>query len=161
GAVMTRADHVSGSDRIFEALDVADPQRRSAIIVNVQGDLPMLAPPDIAAAIGPLADPAVDIATLAAEITRADECTNPNVVKLVGTPVAERRLRAPYFPPAPPPPGGPRRRGAALSSHRPLCLSPRGARPFRCAAALAARTTRETRAAARARSGNAHRCDHR
>ena len=64
-AVMTRADHVSGSDRIFEALDVADPQRRSAIIVNVQGDLPTLAPSDIAAAITPLADPAVDIATLA------------------------------------------------------------------------------------------------
>jgi 3-deoxy-manno-octulosonate cytidylyltransferase (CMP-KDO synthetase) len=96
-AVMTRADHVSGSDRIFEALEVADPQRRDAIIVNVQGDLPTLAPSDIAAAIGPLADPAVDIATLAAEITRADERTDPNVVKLVGTPVAGRRLRALYF----------------------------------------------------------------
>jgi len=96
-AVMTRADHVSGSDRIFEALDVADPQRRSTIIVNVQGDLPTLAPSDIAAAIAPLADVAVDIATLAAEITRADERTNPNVVKLVGTPVGERRLRALYF----------------------------------------------------------------
>jgi 3-deoxy-manno-octulosonate cytidylyltransferase (CMP-KDO synthetase) len=96
-AVMTRADHVSGSDRIFEALQVADPQRRDAIIVNVQGDLPTLAPSDIAAAIGPLADPAVDIATLAAEITRADERTDPNVVKLVGTPVAGRRLRALYF----------------------------------------------------------------
>jgi 3-deoxy-manno-octulosonate cytidylyltransferase (CMP-KDO synthetase) len=96
-AVMTRADHVSGSDRIFEALDVADPQRRSAIIVNVQGDLPTLAPADIAAAIGPLADGAVDIATLAAEIRRADERTDPNVVKLVGTPVGERRLRALYF----------------------------------------------------------------
>ena len=96
-AVMTRADHVSGSDRIFEALDVADPQRRSTIIVNVQGDLPTLAPSDIAAAIAPLADAAVDIATLAAEITRADERTNPNVVKLVGTPVGERRLRALYF----------------------------------------------------------------
>ena len=75
-AVMTRADHVSGSDRIFEALDVADPQRRSAIIVNVQGDLPTLAPADIAAAIEPLADGAVDIATLAAEISRADERTD-------------------------------------------------------------------------------------
>ena len=96
-AVMTRADHVSGSDRIFEALDVADPQRRSAIIVNVQGDLPTLAPADIAAAIEPLADGAVDIATLAAEISRADERTDPNVVKLVGTPVGERRLRALYF----------------------------------------------------------------
>src|SRR5262249_42226293 len=96
-AVMTRADHVSGSDRIFEALDVADPQRRSTIIVNVQGDLPTRAPSDIAARTAPLADAAVDIATLAAEITRADERTNPNVVKLVGTPVGERRLRALYF----------------------------------------------------------------
>jgi 3-deoxy-manno-octulosonate cytidylyltransferase (CMP-KDO synthetase) len=39
----------------------------------------------------------VDIATLAAEIQRPDERTNPNVVKVVGTPIAERRLRALYF----------------------------------------------------------------
>jgi 3-deoxy-manno-octulosonate cytidylyltransferase (CMP-KDO synthetase) len=96
-AVMTRADHASGSDRIFEALAVADTQRKSAIIVNVQADLPTIAPSDIAAAIAPLADPAVDIATVAAEITRAQERTDPNVVKLVGTPAGERRLRALYF----------------------------------------------------------------
>jgi 3-deoxy-manno-octulosonate cytidylyltransferase (CMP-KDO synthetase) len=96
-AVMTRADHVSGSDRVFEALETVDPQRRAAIVVNVQGDLPTLPPSDIAAAIGPLADPAVDIATLAAEISRAEERSDTNVVKLVGTPVAERRLRALYF----------------------------------------------------------------
>jgi 3-deoxy-manno-octulosonate cytidylyltransferase (CMP-KDO synthetase) len=96
-AVMTRADHASGSDRIHEALDIADPQRRAGIVVNVQGDLPTLSPPDIVAATGPLADPAVDIATLAAEITRPAERTDPNVVKVVGTPVAERRLRALYF----------------------------------------------------------------
>ncbi len=96
-AVMTRADHVSGSDRIFEALETADPQRRARIIVNVQGDLPTLAPSDIAAAIEPLADPAVDIGTLAAEIRRLDERTNPNVVKVVGTPVTGKRLRALYF----------------------------------------------------------------
>jgi 3-deoxy-manno-octulosonate cytidylyltransferase (CMP-KDO synthetase) len=96
-AVMTRADHPSGSDRIFEALAVADPQGKSAVIVNVQADLPTIAPADIAAAVSALADPAVDIATLAAEITRAEERTDPNVVKLVGTPVGERRLRALYF----------------------------------------------------------------
>jgi 3-deoxy-manno-octulosonate cytidylyltransferase (CMP-KDO synthetase) len=96
-AVMTRADHASGSDRIFEALAVADAQRKIAIIVNVQADLPTIAASDIAAAIAPLADPAVDIATVAAEITRAQERTDPNVVKLVGTPVGERRLRALYF----------------------------------------------------------------
>jgi 3-deoxy-manno-octulosonate cytidylyltransferase (CMP-KDO synthetase) len=103
-AVMTRADHASGSDRIFEALASADPERSAAIIVNVQGDLPTLHPPDIHAAIAPLADPAVDIGTLAAEIVRAEERDNPNVVKVVGslvTPIARSpaltRLRALYF----------------------------------------------------------------
>jgi 3-deoxy-manno-octulosonate cytidylyltransferase (CMP-KDO synthetase) len=96
-AVMTRADHASGSDRIFEALQAADPEGDAEIIVNVQGDLPTLEPSDVAAAIEPLADPAVDIGTLAAEITRADERTNPNVVKVVGTPIGARRLRALYF----------------------------------------------------------------
>ena len=96
-AVMTRADHASGSDRIFEALEVIDPQRRSSIIVNVQADLPTLAAADVAAAIAPLADAAVDIATLAVEITRAQERSDPNVVKLVGTPVGKNRLRALYF----------------------------------------------------------------
>jgi 3-deoxy-manno-octulosonate cytidylyltransferase (CMP-KDO synthetase) len=96
-AVMTRADHTSGSDRIFEALQTADPDGRAEIVVNVQGDLPTLAPSDVAAAIEPLADPAVDIGTLAAEITRADERTNPNVVKVVGTPIGAKRLRALYF----------------------------------------------------------------
>ena len=96
-AAMTRADHATGSDRIFEAVEAADPRRRAKIVVNVQGDLPTLAPSDIAAAVGPLADPAVDIATLAAEITRPQERTDPNVVKVVGTPIAERRLRALYF----------------------------------------------------------------
>ena len=96
-AAMTRADHASGSDRIFEALAAADPERRAGIIVNVQGDLPTIAPADIAAAIVRLADPAVDIATLAAEISRPDEATNPNLVKVVGTPIAQRRLRALYF----------------------------------------------------------------
>jgi 3-deoxy-manno-octulosonate cytidylyltransferase (CMP-KDO synthetase) len=96
-AIMTRADHVSGSDRIFEALAAADPSRRCRIIVNVQGDLPTLAPTDIRAALRPLEDPAVDIATLAAEITRAEERNNPNVVKVVGSPLSAHRLRALYF----------------------------------------------------------------
>ncbi len=96
-AVMTRSDHVSGSDRIFEALGKVDPERRAAIIVNVQGDLPTIEPSDIASAVALLADPAVDIATLAAEITRAEERDDRSVVKVVGTPVAASRLRALYF----------------------------------------------------------------
>jgi 3-deoxy-manno-octulosonate cytidylyltransferase (CMP-KDO synthetase) len=96
-AVMTRADHASGSDRIFEALQAIDPEGRAKIVVNVQGDLPTLAPSDLRAALAPLADAAVDIATIAAEITDEAERTNPNVVKVVGSPVAPRRLRALYF----------------------------------------------------------------
>jgi 3-deoxy-manno-octulosonate cytidylyltransferase (CMP-KDO synthetase) len=96
-ALMTRADHPSGSDRIFEALNVVDPKGRVRIVVNVQGDLPTIAPADIAAALTPLNDPAVDIATLAAEIKKAEERTNPNVVKVVGSVVEPGRLRALYF----------------------------------------------------------------
>ncbi|SCW58654.1 3-deoxy-manno-octulosonate cytidylyltransferase [Ancylobacter rudongensis] len=94
---MTRADHASGSDRIFEALGRLDPDRQVARIVNVQGDLPTLDPSLIRAALDLLDDAAVDIGTLAAEITDAGERTNPNVVKAVGSPITPRRLRALYF----------------------------------------------------------------
>jgi len=96
-AVMTSAEHVSGSDRIFEALEHVDPERRAQIVVNVQADLPALDPADIRAALACLADPAVDIATIAAVIADPAERTNPNAVKVVGSPVDERRLRALYF----------------------------------------------------------------
>jgi 3-deoxy-manno-octulosonate cytidylyltransferase (CMP-KDO synthetase) len=96
-AVMTRTDHASGSDRIFEALESVDPEGRHDVVVNVQGDLPTIDPRVIAAAVPPLADPAVDIATLAAIITRDAERTEPSVVKAVGTPVGPGRLRALYF----------------------------------------------------------------
>jgi len=96
-AVMTRGDHASGSDRVFEALGLADPDGRAQIVVNVQGDFPMLAPADIRAALGPLADPAVDIATIAMEITEPEERTDPNVVKAICSPVAPGRFRALYF----------------------------------------------------------------
>jgi 3-deoxy-manno-octulosonate cytidylyltransferase (CMP-KDO synthetase) len=95
--IMTRADHQSGSDRIFEALTILDPDARHDVVVNVQGDLPTISPAAISAAFGPLADPAVDIATIAAEIAREHERTDPNVVKVVGTPLGPGRLRALYF----------------------------------------------------------------
>lgn len=95
-AVMTRADHASGSDRIYEAITKVDAGRAS-IIVNLQGDLPTLDPHLVHQCIAPLATPEVDIATLAAVISDAEERTNPNVVKVVGTPIAEDRLRALYF----------------------------------------------------------------
>lgn len=96
-AVMTRADHPTGSDRIQEAADLVDPERRFQRIVNVQGDLPNIEPSIVRAAADLLDDPAVDIGTLTAVITRQEEITNPNVVKVVGTPLSDRRLRALYF----------------------------------------------------------------
>lgn len=96
-AIMTRAGHVSGSDRIYEALEAIDPERRFDIVLNVQGDLPTIEPADIRAALAPLADPAVDIATLAAVIDDPAERTNPHVVKAIGTAVAPGRLRAQTF----------------------------------------------------------------
>src|SRR5262245_58731349 len=96
-AVLTRSDHVSGSDRIHAALGLVG--SRAQIVVNVQGDLPTLAPADLRAALTPLADPDVDIATIAAEIRDEAERTAPSVVKVVGSAVAGTpdRLRALYF----------------------------------------------------------------
>jgi 3-deoxy-manno-octulosonate cytidylyltransferase (CMP-KDO synthetase) len=96
-AVLTRADHASGSDRIFEALGKIGAAGKAALIVNLQGDLPTIAPESIRAAFALLADPMVDIGTVASEIKDSRERTDPNVVKVVGTPIGERRLRALYF----------------------------------------------------------------
>ena len=96
-ALMTRADHASGSDRIFEAVERVDPKSEAELVVNLQGDLPTLQPRLIQSCIEPLVVEGVDIATLAAEIREPDERMNPNVVKVIGTPAGSRRLRALYF----------------------------------------------------------------
>lgn len=95
--VMTRRDHQSGSDRIYEALKAVDPDGRVEIIVNVQGDLPTIDPQTIHAALRPLDNPAVDIGTLTVEIKDEEEKTLPSVVKVVGSAISENRLRALYF----------------------------------------------------------------
>lgn len=99
-AVLTDPDHPSGSDRIFEALRKIDPGGRHDAVVNLQGDLPTIDPAIIRRVLDPLEDPAVDIATLAVEITREAERADPNVVKAVASfdPAAGRRIaRALYF----------------------------------------------------------------
>ncbi|RED30606.1 3-deoxy-manno-octulosonate cytidylyltransferase (CMP-KDO synthetase) [Rhodopseudomonas thermotolerans] len=121
--VMTRADHPSGSDRIFEALQALDPERRIETVINLQGDFPTIRPEQIGAVLGPLSDPAVDIATLAAEIHTDEEATNPNVVKVVGSPLAGDRLRALYFTRATAPWGdGPRYHHIGLYGYRRAAL---------------------------------------
>jgi 3-deoxy-manno-octulosonate cytidylyltransferase (CMP-KDO synthetase) len=97
-AVLTLNDHPSGSDRVFEAVRRVDPAQEFEIILNLQGDLPTLDPGMARACLEPILAPGPDLATLAAEIRREEERTNPNVVKLVGTPTgAPGRLRSLYF----------------------------------------------------------------
>jgi 3-deoxy-manno-octulosonate cytidylyltransferase (CMP-KDO synthetase) len=97
-AVITRPDHPSGSDRIHEALLLLDPAGKYDAVVNVQGDLPTIDPGVIGAVLEPLHDPAVDMATLAAEITDPAERSDPNVVKAVVDLAPGARIgRALYF----------------------------------------------------------------
>ena len=97
-AVLTRADHVSGSDRIHEALQETDPDRSYEIVINLQGDLPTIDPRSVRKCVEALEEGEADLGTIAAEIVREEERTNPNVVKVVGSPLARGGiLNALYF----------------------------------------------------------------
>jgi 3-deoxy-manno-octulosonate cytidylyltransferase (CMP-KDO synthetase) len=125
-AVLTRPDHPSGSDRIREAVDAVDPERRHDIVVNVQGDLPTLDPRLVRAALQPFAVGAVDISTLAALIRDESERANPNVVKLVAgfaTDAPGAVARALYFSRATVPSGaGPHYHHIGLYAYRRAAL---------------------------------------
>ncbi len=123
-ALVTRADHASGSDRIFEALGAFDPDGRHDIVVNVQGDLPTIEAAAVRAALRALDEPAADIATLATPIRRAGERDDPNVVKAVGAAIDATRLRALYFTRAPAPWGeGPLLHHIGLYAYRRAALA--------------------------------------
>jgi 3-deoxy-manno-octulosonate cytidylyltransferase (CMP-KDO synthetase) len=97
-ALMTRPDHPSGSDRVFEAVLARDPNRKLGAVVNLQGDLPTLDAALVRACLGALSEGDADIGTIAAKIVREEERTDPNVVKAVGTPIGNGSiLRALYF----------------------------------------------------------------
>ena len=91
GAVlMTRPDHVSGTDRIAEAVATL----RCRLVVNVQGDEPLLDPSSIDAAVRPLLDdPSLEMSTLCRPFTDVHEFTSPHIVKVV----TDLRGRALYF----------------------------------------------------------------
>ncbi len=79
-AVMTSPDHATGTDRIAEAVKNSDAE----IIVNIQGDEPMIDTESVDEAVKALLDdPALNVSTLAVPITETEEFENPNVVKTV------------------------------------------------------------------------------
>jgi 3-deoxy-manno-octulosonate cytidylyltransferase (CMP-KDO synthetase) len=97
-AVLTDPDAPSGSDRIWEALRLVDPNGAHDVVVNLQGDLPALDPDQLKTAVWALEKSGADIGTLAAPIMDEAEETNPAVVKaVVGWDADERLGRALYF----------------------------------------------------------------
>lgn len=97
-AVLTDPALPTGSDRVQAALAVIDPDRRHDVVVVLQGDLPTIAPSVLRATLAPLADQAVDIATLATLITDPLELQAPQVVKIaMGLTPGARVGRALYF----------------------------------------------------------------
>lgn len=81
-AIETDPDLPSGSDRIVAALRHYDPDGIYDTVINLQGDLPTIDPTLISISVVPLANPNVDIATLACKILDQSEVQNPNVVKI-------------------------------------------------------------------------------
>ncbi len=96
-AVLTRADHPSGTDRIAEALSLVDPDRRHDVVVNLQGDLPTVVPNVARAAVALLEDAEVAAGTAVALVATAQEAAADSVVKMVGSPLGQGRFRALYF----------------------------------------------------------------
>ncbi|CAA6604031.1 3-deoxy-manno-octulosonate cytidylyltransferase [Rhodospirillaceae bacterium LM-1] len=124
-AVLTDPDLPSGSDRIWAALCTVDPQGNHDVVVNLQGDLPAIDPKVIAASLAPLADGAVDIATLVAEIKNDEERNNPNVVKAaLAFAAGANTARALYFSRAPIPSGaGPHWHHIGIYAYRRAALT--------------------------------------
>ncbi|MDG6093944.1 3-deoxy-manno-octulosonate cytidylyltransferase [Acetobacter sp. AN02] len=98
-AVLTAPDLPSGSDRVLEAARIVDPEETHDVIINLQGDLPLLRPRDLYRALLPLQDEAVDIGTLVAPVTSEEEAAAESVVKTACSfgPEDEECARALYF----------------------------------------------------------------
>ena len=98
-AVLTDPEQPSGTDRIRQALDALDPERKFARVINLQGDLPTLEPTAIRAALAPLSELGCDVGTLAVATDDPEEKADPSVVKaVIAFDAARPRLgRALYF----------------------------------------------------------------
>jgi 3-deoxy-manno-octulosonate cytidylyltransferase (CMP-KDO synthetase) len=92
-AVLTRSDHVSGTDRLAEATDLLG-LAENDVVVNIQGDQPLFPPEVVEQVARPLIDdPTLPMSTLIYKIIRPEEITDPNHVKTV----FDRNGNALYF----------------------------------------------------------------
>lgn len=84
--IATGSHHSNGTERCVEALDILDPDLSLYdVIINVQGDEPLINPNDINALLELFEEDEVDIATLITDIEKEEDYRNPNVVKAVPT----------------------------------------------------------------------------
>jgi len=122
--VLTDPNLASGSDRIHAALISRDPSRDFDAVINLQGDLPTIEPAAVRAAMTPINNGAVDIATIGAEITIEAERHDPNVVKAVAAIAPGKTIgRCLYFTRATAPSGdGPLYHHIGLYAYRRLAL---------------------------------------
>ena len=81
-AIMTDPQHSSGSDRIYEALQIIDPNMEYDTVINIQGDLPAIESNTIKCTLTPLKNKDVGIATLAFRIIDDEDFNNSNIVKV-------------------------------------------------------------------------------
>jgi 3-deoxy-manno-octulosonate cytidylyltransferase (CMP-KDO synthetase) len=91
-AIVTDPAHPSGSDRIAEALQLRDPERRFSFVVNLQGDLPTIDPLSVQRCLAGLVNEQADISTIAARIEDQADVDNPNIVKAIAPLSAEREV---------------------------------------------------------------------
>jgi 3-deoxy-manno-octulosonate cytidylyltransferase (CMP-KDO synthetase) len=89
-AVMTSPDCASGTDRVAEAVSGLD---RFEVVVNIQGDEPLIRPGTIDSLVAAFDDPAVEIATIKTHLRSLEELASPHVVKVV----CDRQNNALYF----------------------------------------------------------------
>ncbi len=113
--LMTREDHQSGTERLAEVVDLLN-LSEDTIVVNVQGDEPLLSPDNVSQVATLLAQSTAPMATLSVAIEERDEVFNPNAVKVV----SDINKNALYFSRA----SIPFDRSAMMAEQQPLNLAP-------------------------------------
>ena len=80
---LTRSNHQSGTDRIYEALENFDQDKNINFIVNLQGDLPQINRECLSSVVNLLSDEAAEVGTLVCEMTDHDEINSKSIVKAI------------------------------------------------------------------------------
>ena len=80
---LTRSNHQSGTDRIYEALENFDQDKNINFIINLQGDLPQINRECLSSVVNLLSDEAAEVSTLVCEMTDLDEINSKSIVKAI------------------------------------------------------------------------------